>query len=711
MTSNLVSRQDLSPLLSARSVAVVGISQLPRFGGRVYQNLCDFGYRERGRIYGVNPKYATLFDRPCYPSLRDLPERPDLAILALPNDRLLAALQEAAAIGVPAAVIQASAYSNPVDGQPTLQRQLAEAARAGGIVLCGPNCMGFVAAAQRLVASGYELPPLPGGDVTFITHSGSVFDTVWQNRRGVRFNYLVSSGNEIVTTLADYMHFALNDPTTRVIGLFLETVRDPETFRAALEAAAEQDVPVVALKVGRSERGAQLAQAHSGALAGQDAAYDALFAHYGMQRVKTLDEMLDTLELFAAGLRPRSRYITSIHDSGGERGLLVDLAEAEGVHFAPIDAETTAHLGTIIEPGLAPLNPLDAWGTGNDFDRIYLDGLLALDSDPATGLNVWVADLYASGIVSETYVNTAIAHRARFRHPLVFLSNLASAASEALASRLREAGIPALMGTENGLRAIRHLMDYGEFQRQRLSGKPEPPAVTLPAEQVLSLRQTLQAAAGPLDEYASKALLRAYGIATPDEAVVESLTAAQQAALRTGYPVALKTAAGELHKSDRGGVVLNLANADAVARAYRAFEERFGPRVLVQAMVPAGVELILGLARDAQFGLMLTIGLGGIFVEVLRDVRRLALPPRREAVREALLGLRGAPLLEGIRGQPPADIDAIVDAALRLAAFAHDLGDHVAALDINPLIALPDRAVAVDALIIPKHTVRDEEPA
>ncbi|MBI3359886.1 MAG: CoA-binding protein [Chloroflexi bacterium] len=258
----------MTPLLQARSVAIVGISRIPRFGGWVYKNLHDFGYA--GKIYGVNPRYTSLHDQPCYASLRDLPERPDCAVLAIPNERLLPALQEAADLKVPAVVIFSSAHSDPVDGQPTLQDKLTEVARANGMVMCGPNCMGFHAFDQKLVVSGYPVTPgTASGGVAFITHSGSVFDAFWQNTRGVRFNYVISSGNEIVTTMADYMQFALDDPTTRVVALFLETIRDPATFVAALSEAAERDVPVVALKVGRSEKGAKLAQAHSGALAGR----------------------------------------------------------------------------------------------------------------------------------------------------------------------------------------------------------------------------------------------------------------------------------------------------------------------------------------------------------------------------------------------------------------------------------------------------------
>jgi acetate---CoA ligase (ADP-forming) len=695
--------QDLRPLLAPRSIAIVGISQLPRFGGWLFENLRRIGYP--GRIYGVNPRYAELHGQRCYASLADLPEVPECAILAVPNERLLQAVQQAAALGMPAAVISASAFSAPADGQPSLQDQIAETARQSGMVVCGPNGMGFIAPASRACATGYAIEPgMPAGNVAFISHSGTVFDTIWQNNRGLHFNFLVSSGNEIVTTMADYMQFALGQASTRAIGLFLETVRDPATFRAALAEAAERDVPVVALKVGRSAEGARLAQTHSGAVAGSDAVYDAIFAEYGVRRVRSLDEVLDTLELFAAGLRPATRFITAIHDSGGERGHLVDLAEAEAVAFAQLSAGTLDRLAGILEPGLLPGNPLDAWGTGNDIARIYTQSMLALDADPATGLNVWVGDLYAAGSISDTYVQSAIDHLAQFRNPLVFLPNVAASVSLAHAARLRAAGIPVLMGTENGLRALAHLLNYCEAQRARRAAAAVaygPPAPS--AEQAAEARRLLETASGPLDEHTSKQVLAAYGITCLPETVAGSLQEALEAAGRFGYPVAVKTAAGQLHKTDRGGVLLGISSDDALASAWQRLCEAFGPRVLVQPMAPPGVELVLGLIHDAQFGPMLALGLGGVFVEVFSDVRLLVLPTRPERVRAALHGLKCAPMLAGARGRPPANTEAVVEAALRLSALAADLGALIDSLDINPLLATPQGVLALDALIVPRH--------
>ena len=695
-------RQDLTPLLHARSVAIVGISQPQRFGGILFSNLQSSGYA--GRIFGVNPRYETLYDRPCYSSLGELPQRPDCALLAVPSQRVVEALEEAGACGIPSAVIFASAWSDPSE-QPSLQSRLRQVAQDHEMVVCGPNCMGFVSVARRLAVSGYATSPdTPAGNVTLISHSGSVWEASLQNRRGVAFNYIVSSGNEMVTGVADYMQFALADESTRVIGLFLEAVRDPQTFTAALAEAAERDVPVVVLKTGRSERGARLANAHSGALAGEDAAHDALFAHYGVRRVTSLDEMMDALELFAAGMRPRTTTASALLDSGGQRAHMVDLAEAEGVEWGAIRPSTEARLRELLEPGLEPINPLDAWGTGAAADDVYAECLLALDADPSTGLTLFAVDLCPIEDADPFYLSIVADVRDRLRNPLAFVVHSSATASDLQATRLRAMGVPVLMGTETGLRAVRHVLEYAAFQRGRAEVTVGSERERSQPENLAELRRQLAATADALDEHASKELLRAYGLTTTRERLVDQLDEALRAADEIGYPVALKTAAGDLHKTEHRGVRLGLANPDELSAAYRDIAARLGPRVLVQEMIPQGVELILGVVNDPQFGPMLTLGTGGIFVEILKDVRMLLLPTTPDAIREALSSLRGSALLRGARGRPPADTKAVVLAGMGLAALAADLGDVIGEIDVNPLMALPDRAVVVDALIVPKTT-------
>jgi len=695
-------RQDLTPLLHPESVAIVGISQPDRFGGILAQNVSQFGYE--GTIYGVNPRYDSLYDRPCYASLSDLPERPDLAILAVPNRGLVASLEEVAACGIPAAVIFASAYSEPGEGELSLKDQLGKIAKENGIALCGPNGMGFVAPCRRLAVSGYRVnPETPTGNATMICHSGSVWEAFLQNQRGVKFNYIISTGSEAATTLSDYMQFALENESTRVIGLFLETVRDPETFRAALIEAAERDVPIVALKIGRSERGAQLARAHSGALAGEDGVYDALFEHYGVRRARSTDEMLDTLEMFATGVRTRTHFVSAILDSGGQRALLVDLGEAEGVKFTSITKETQRRLGEVLEPGLDPVNPLDAWGTGNGADDIYAKGIRALDADPSTGITLLAVDLPPMDDSDSWYANIVRPLLSRLRNPLAVLAHLSDATSAKQAGELREMGIPVLMGTETGLRATRHVIEYSAYQRDRAANKnAQPRQIERPAN-LLELRERLRRASGALGEHDSKQILAAYGLTTTQEIQTQTLTETLSAGDEIGYPVALKTCA-DLHKTERGGVRLEIANRKQLSEAYSDFEKRLGAEVLVQQMIPQGTELILGVVNDRQFGPMLALGTGGIFVEVLADTSMLAIPTTPNAVRRVLMGLRGAALLKGARGRAPADIDAIVNAVMCLSALAEDLGESISEIDVNPLAALPDRAVVVDALIIPKET-------
>jgi acyl-CoA synthetase (NDP forming) len=382
--------------------------------------------------------------------------------------------------------------------------------------------------------------------------------------------------------------------------------------------------------------------------------------------------------------------------------MLVDLAEEIGVEFAPLTAATTQQLASLLEPGLDPVNPLDAWGTGNDYTEIYRACLLALDSDPATGLNIFAVDLTAANDFSPSYVEVALAVQPYLTKPLVFLLHVTAAAGSNQIGRLRQAGIPVLLGSETGLRAIRHLLDYSLDDRQRrLSQGCDSHRIALPPDKLAEVREVLRQAVGPLDEYASKQILQAYGLPVTAEALAGSLAEALQAAEAIGYPVALKTAAGALHKSEQAGIRLHLATPADLTAAYQDIERRLGARVLVQQMIPPGLELLLGLVNDAQFGLMLALGSGGVLVELLRDYRLLMLPTTPDQVRQALLGLRGAALFRGVRGQAPVDLEAVVEAAMGLAGLAADLGELIAEVDINPLIVRPEGVVVVDALIVP----------
>lgn len=692
----------LERMLEARSVAVVGASvKEGSLGLQMMVELLRGGFD--GAVYPVNPGYDEVLGHRCYPSIDQVPERVDLAILGVANHRVEQALRDAVDAGAGSAVTFSSLYepepSEP--GRPPLAERVAAVARGAGIPFCGGNGMGFLNLEANLRATGFATPDhLRRGPVAFVSHSGSAFAAVAFNDRGIGFNVIVSSGQELVTDVADYMGYALELASTRVIALLIETVRRPEAFRAALARAAKRDVPVVALKVGRTERSKSMVAAHSGALAGEDGAYEALFDAYGVLRVSTLDEMADVMELFSSSRRiVDGGGIASVHDSGGERALFVDLAADLGVAFAPISEATTARIERVLDPGLEPANPLDAWGTGIDADRIFTECFHALHDDPEVAALAFVVDLTRQGEPhDEGYLHVAREVFASTTKPFCVLSNLASAVANDEASLLRDEGIPVLEGTASGLAALRHLLAYRDSRARPPVAPPDP----VPHEVRERWRARL-GSGGEMSEMEGLALLADYGIPTTPARGAASLDAAMSAADEVGWPVALKTA-GVQHKSDVGGVVLGLADAKALRSAYQDVSSRLGPDVVVSAMAPAGVEMALGVVRDPQFGPLVLVAAGGVLVEVMHD-RRLALPPLDEERARALIDrLRVRPLLDGVRGAAPADVGALAHAVARLSVLATDCGDLLEALDANPVIVSPGGCVAVDALVITRRS-------
>jgi acyl-CoA synthetase (NDP forming) len=699
-------RAPLEQMLEARSVAVVGASVKEGSLGRQMLVELDRGGYE-GDVYPVNPGYDEILGRTCYPSIGEVPGPVDLAILGVSNARIEQALTDAVAAGARSAVTFSSLYEE-VQATPDLAplpKRLAAIAAEAAIPICGGNGMGFVNLESKLRATGFATPDhMRGGPVTFISHSGSAFAALAFNDRGIGFNLLISSGNEIVTTMADYMAYALELESTRVLALLLETVRDAQGFRDALARAAEREVPVIALKVGRTESSKAMVVAHSGALAGEHGAYEALFDAYGVIEVETLDEMADTMELFSSPRRVSAGAgIASVHDSGGERAMFADLAHDLGVPFARISDETTQAIQETLDPGLVAANPLDAWGTGIDADRIFRETFLLLHDDADTAAMAFVVDLTRQGEpLDEGYLQIAGDVFAATTKPFCVLSNLASAVAQDEATLLRDAGIPVLEGTASGLRALRHLLADGARRRRRITEPPAP----VSAEVRDRWRATLESG-GKLSELDGFALLADYGLQTVEARPGSSLEEAIAAAEAIGFPVALKTAVpGIQHKSDVDGVRLSIDGPTELKANYDDLARRLGPEVVVAAMAPPGVEVALGIVRDPTFGPLVLVAAGGILVELLHD-RRLACPPLDESrARDLVDRLKMRPLLDGVRGRQSADVAALARAVSRLSVLAIDLGEHLDAADVNPVIVSPERCVAVDALFLPRNPVR-----
>jgi len=688
-------------MLEARSVAVVGASvKEGSLGWQMVVELQRGGFD--GSIIPVNPGYDEVLGLPCHPSVAAAPgEGVDLAILGVANHRIEQAARDAVEAGARSLVTFSSLHEEPSADRPPLTERVAAIAREAGVPLCGGNGMGFLHETFRLRATGFPTPDVVRhGPVTFISHSGSAFAALAFNDRGIGFNLLVSSGQELGATMDDYMQYALGREETRVLGLLLETVRDPAGFRSQLERAASQDVPVIALKVGRTEGAKAMVTAHSGALAGEHGAYEALFDAYGVHEVLTLEEMADAMELFSSPRRVTgaSRGIASLHDSGGERALLAARADDLGVPFAAVTTETLARIDDLLDPGLEAANPLDAWGTGIDADRIFVESLVALHDDPDTAVVAFAVDLTRQGEpFDEGYLQVAKDVWERTTKPFCVLSNLASAVALEEAALLRDAGIPVLEGTSSGLVALRSLIEHREMRGR---GAVEAPAAV--GEEVRSRWRARLASGGEVGEREGLAMLAEYGIPVVDARAASTADEAVAAAESIGFPVVLKTAApGVMHKSDRGGVRLGIADADALREAYDDIADRLGPQVTVEATAPDGVEVALGLVSDPTFGILVLVAAGGVLVELLHD-RALAFPPLDEvAARRLIDRLQMRPLLEGVRGAAPADVGSLVQAVSRLSVLASDLGDLLNALDVNPVVVSPQGCVAVDALVVP----------
>jgi acyl-CoA synthetase (NDP forming) len=689
----------LQAMLEARSVAVVGASAQPgSFGFELLRQLRVGGFD--GRIHPVNPHYTEIDGLPCVAAIEDVPEPVDLAILGVGNTSLEKILRSAGASGARSAVICASGHAPEGAEGPPLPERLQAIAREFGMAVCGGNGMGFINVERKLRATGYSQDPeLAPGPVTFLTQSGSSFSALLRNRRGIHFNLAVSGGDELVTTMAEYLEYALALESTRVVAIFMETVRDPARFRSGLELAAARDIPIVALKVGHNAFARRMVTAHSGAIAGEDGAYDALFEHTGVLRVGGLDELADTVELLCAGRVAAAGGLATLHDSGGERTHLIDVADACGVRLAVISDATTQRLATVLGPGLPPVNPLDAWDTSDTAHDVFTACLQALHDDPDTAAVAFAVDLVADER-DDVYPAIALHTAAKTTKPFAVLCNLRSAIDPDKARALRDAGIPVLEGTETGVRAIGHLMARRDFTLRRLTEVSSDHTDSRRAEQWRA-----RISSGSLGEAGAMDLLTAYGIPTVRCVEVEGLDGVLDAASAIGWPVVLKTAApGVAHKTDRDGVRIDLGDESALRQAYRDIDSRLGPRMTVAAMIPqtpGAIEMHLGVVVDEQFGPLVVVAAGGVLVEAFDD-RGVALPPLTLDRASALIDrLRISRVLPGARGRPPVDRVAIAGALSALSQLAVELGDVLEAVDINPLIAGPQGCIAVDALVIP----------
>jgi acyl-CoA synthetase (NDP forming) len=691
----------LEPLLRPRSIAVVGASEKPgSVGRRTIENLLHGGYD--GHLYPVNPGYQSVLGVPCFPGLDDLPETVEHVVLTLGDANVEAALDATIAHGAQAATMMSSLVLAD-DQPPPLRERVARKIEQSGLIVCGANGMGFYNFADGIWVCGFDTRSNHprGGNVTLISHSGSGMSGIIDCEERIDFNLAVSTGQELSVTMDQYMDWALDRPETRVIGLFMETARRPDGLAAAFAKANRKGIPVVVLKVGRTEFSARLTVSHSGAIAGRDDAYQAVFDRYGVQRVKDMDELATTLMMFAQPHPVAAGGLVSIHDSGGERQLLIDVADDMQVPLAALAPATVSRLEELLDPGLLPVNPLDAWGAGGpNANAIMRNSLAALMADPDAAVGAVVHDRAPHGALYEDYFDYMRAGHAASGKPVFLVSNRQGSGSDPAAVAVTREGFPVLDGLRSFLAGTRCLLEYRDFRAR-------PAVQVAPAESAIVSRWRPRLARGDiLEEYDAGQLLRDFGFPMNPARLVEDRAALAPAANELGFPLALKTAeAGILHKTDSGGVHLNLESAQQLETAYADLAQRLGPKAMVAPMVSlTGVEMVLGLVRDDQFGPLVMLGFGGVNVEAIRDVV-YALPPfDRSRARRLLDSLRLRPLLDGLRDRPAVDIEALCAAAERFSVLAAALGDVIDEIDINPVIVHAAGCVAVDALVVGRRS-------
>jgi acyl-CoA synthetase (NDP forming) len=707
------SKKKVEALTAPRNAVLVGASDRPgSWAARVWRNLHK--YQFPGPVYSINPRRDSIWDKPCYPDFKSLPEAPDHMVVLVPAAGVAEALRSGAAAGARSATVFSSGFGEAYDTEAAgLGRELAQVIAETGLAVSGPNCMGNVCAKTRFVTFPEDrMLTVKEGPVAMVGQSGGMmlFANGALNERGVVAEYLITSGNEAGLSVGDYIAFFADQPELKVIVIYVEAVSNLETFTAACRMARAAGKHIVALKLGQSEGGREAALAHTGSLAGSIEAFDAVAGEAGVVRADTLDDVVELTELLAYTGAPNGRNLGAITLSGAFRGLLLDGAERNDLHFRPLEAATTGKLNEILGVGSLVGNPTDGgYGVLTSADN-YINAIDAMQADPNVDIVLVQEQIprEAGTGRSETYVRLLEDYVAtRAKKPIAFCAPTSHGHTDF--SRALRAGAPHvsfLQEANKALRAIAAVARRDEMERLARSAGGATPGRT--AEQtalIERLRQRAGREAAALNEFESKTALRAYGIATPQEELATSLDGALAAADRIGYPVVLKAVSQTLtHKSDAGAVALNLATPDQLRTTYERMMAKLASEkldgMLVGQFVSGGLELVLGLHRDREMGLIVMAGAGGVLLELMKDVAFCAPPVNRDKALDLLARTQAGRLIRGYRGSAQRDETAVVNALVGLGRLAIDLADVIESVDINPFVALPQGGMALDALIV-----------
>lgn len=695
---------NLNKLLKPTSVVVIGASEKEGFGGDVCRNILSY-VEDRSHVYFIHPKRDSVFGVPCYKSISDVPENVDLMVICTSQKTVIPLLQEGAKKGVGGAVVFASGYGEvgTAEGKQN-EAELIAAAKELDIAVMGPNCAGFVNYIDNVQAFAFISAKRDRkGSVGVVSQSGQLCLSMMDDP-GMRFSYNISAGNGKIVQMEDYMDFLVDDEDTKVVSIYIEGVKNADKFAAVLKKAAEKRKPVVILKAGRSAKGGAIAASHTGSLSGSDASFDAVLKKFGAIRVDDLEELIAmSLMLSTMKRMPEKATFASMNLSGGETGICADVGSLNGIEYPDFTEETLKKLKEQLPSYASPNNPLDMTASLSYDADLYAGALRTVMDDPNIGMVLIGYTLLleiADPCIHYMYkgIEKVVQEKGGNCKPIAMIPFAENTRNPEYQEKLFQIGVPVLPPPVYAFKLLRHLADFIAY---------EPETKTLELAVGHPKSEETQA----LSEHESKQELKVYGVPVPDEVIVTSKEEAAQFAKNHPDPLVMKVESADiLHKSDVGGVKLNVCGPEAAEKAYEEIMESVTAKrpdahingILTVPMLDAGVEIIIGVNNDPQFGPMIMVGMGGVFVEVFKDVALYPAPLKEEEALEMLKSLKSFKLLNGYRGTEKCDIKALCQTIVAISNYAQANKDVLKELDINPLFVYPEgKGVGVaDALIV-----------
>jgi acetyltransferase len=709
--------RDLTAFFEPKSIAIIGASgNFDIISGKPLRFLQEHGYQ--GAIYPINPRYEELAGIPCYKSILDVPGEVDLALMAVNYKLVLPILKDCVTKGVKHTIIFSSGFAETGEEGKKLQEEIAQLARESGMGICGPNCQGSVNLRNKAIggfSAALGVKPLKVGPIGYVTQSGALGYSLFSlaQEAGVGFSCVASTGNEVDLHTLDFVEYLLEDDGTTMVIAYLEGIKNGRQFARLADRALELRKPIVTLKAGRSAVGQKAASSHTASLTGSDATFDAFARQKGIIRVDDIQTMIDIPALMQRIPElPRGRRLAIITTSGGGGILAADEAAAMGLEVPELDADTQAAIMKRIPPYGSAMNPVDITAQVINEAEGFMEVLQAIVDHPEIDALVIVISQITGG-PGRQMAEDIVAMSRKTHKPIT----VAWATSDALVGDnhrvLTDGEVQWYKSPVRAVRAMGSLMNYAAFRDSRVASGGATSAAAEPQAtgQAEAARALLAGTDRTLTEHQGKQLFSLYGIPVTGEAVAHSEDEAVTIAQKLGFPLAMKVDSPDiLHKTEADALRLDLDSADAVRAAYleiMANAKSYAPDarisgVLVQEMVTGATETIVGVNVDPQFGPTVVFGLGGIFVEILKDVAMRVAPVSRQDAMEMIEEIKGYKVLAGARGQAKADVDAIADVIVQVSRMALELEDEIAELDINPLLVLPEGkgARVADALVI-----------